>query len=224
MRKKVLIGKPLLRKMMVWSIVISMFIFNVLGVQAQETYANTVYAVYLDIVSYSSSVLTSEGSGNGHSFIVVHNSNAYAITVGHMRVPARSSVTVSVFDNRAAHKGVWYNIEGYCSSAIEGVSPARLSTGLSETELNTLNSYINNYDYYSYTSNNCSQFSKRCWNAVSDVQLSGGAPTLLRASILANGGSTSGVDIPSKSISSIAYQTSTSIVYDKSGAEGNSSN
>lgn len=58
---------------------------------------------------------------------------------------------------------------------------------------------------------------------MSDVKLSGGTPILLRASIVSNGGSTSGVDVPNKSISSIAHQTSTSIKSDPSGANGTSS-
>lgn len=67
-------------------------------------------------------------------------------------------------------------------------------------------------------SNNCAHFSKRCWNAVSDITLNGGTPLALRMSIKENGGQTSGIDVPSKSISDIAYQTDTSIVYDTSGA------
>lgn len=222
-RKKLFHKNRFLKKMVAVLIVVSVVLLGALDVYAQQPYSNAEFAVSLDIISYNSPVLTSDGSGNGHSFIVVHNFNSYAIQVGHMRVPSNESVTVSVFDNRANHKGVWYNIEGYHASAIENASPARLSTGLSQEELNTLNSYINNYDYYSLASNNCSQFSKRCWNAVSDVKLSGGIPTLLRNSIVSHGGSTSGVDVPNKSISSIAYQTSTSVKSDSSGAYDSSS-
>ena len=215
-----LIRHRLLRRILALLVIISISIFSILGVQAQEPYANTVYAVYLDIISYPADILSSSanGSASGHSFIVVHNSNSYSIKVGHMTVPSRSAVTISTFGNRTAHKGVWYNVEGYYSSVIEAEDIAKLSTGITQAELTTLNYYINNYDAYEMITNNCSHFSMRCWNAVSDITLTGGTPLILYNSIKAQGGVTSGIDVPSKTISNIAYQTSTSIVYDSSGA------
>lgn len=74
-------------------IVVSVVLLSALDVYAQQPYSNAEFAVCLDIISYSSPALTSDGSGNGHSFIVVHNLNSYAIRVGHMSVPSNGSVT-----------------------------------------------------------------------------------------------------------------------------------
>lgn len=198
---------------------LSLCFSSVTAVYAQTPYANAVYSVSLDIVSYPSGVLTSNNnSETGHSFLVVRNYNSYSIRVGHMSVPAGGTVTVSVFGNRSAHQGVWYNIEGCYSSGINSSNAIRLTTVLTESKLATLNNYINNYDYYDLFDNNCALFSVRCWNAVSDVDLTGTIPIDLWYSIYGTYDFNTNTSVPSKTIYDVAYQTSNSIEYDESGA------
>ena len=82
----------------------------------------------------------------------------------------------------------------------------------------TLNNYINNYDYYDLATNNCASFSVRCWNAVSDVDLTGAIPIDLWYSMIYTYDYNTNTSVPSKTIYDVAYQTTNSIEYVASGA------
>lgn len=176
----------------------------------------------IDFVANITVVSTSGGGAlasvgyNDHSFIVIENISSSSITVGHMSVPAGSSVTVGTFGNRSTHTGIWYNIEGYT-----GVSYAcyGLTTGLTSSELSTVNSKINANDTWTLTKN-CSYFAKQVWNSIasSSYQISGGNPADIVTSIKSKQYYLTNPTIPSKSKSSIAYQTSSSITYSTAGA------
>lgn len=174
------------------------------------------FCATLQIVSCPNATSITSGSGIlGHSFLIVKNTGYTTITVGHMSVPVGESITIGTYGNRSNHKGIWYNIEGY-----NGLSGTRygLTTGLTGSQLSTLNQTINNNDTWSLFKN-CSYFSKTVWNSVNDnVTLSGTNPSSLANSIKKQSGYQTNPSIPSKSINTIARHTSTGIVYDKSGA------
>lgn len=187
---------------------------------AAETNSNAGFSATLEIISYPYSFerINSDNLGQGHSFIVVRNFNAYSIRVGHYSVPAKKSVTVSVFDNRKNHSGIWYNIESYAASEINNTQIAKLSKGITQNELNTLNTFLNSNDYYNLFSHNCTSFSVGCWNSVSPATLSANTPTTLYQNIKKNSSCLTNANLPYLPISSIAYQTPSSVCYDTSGA------
>ena len=188
-----------------------------------------VKAIEPDSVNASVQVLeriTSYESGGvssgllGHSFITVHNYSSNSVTIGHMSVPQNSYITIGTFDNRSAHNGIWYNIEGYNIYAINQVTYSTTAYMLtSSSEISTLNVAINTHDYW-MTSFNCSHFAAYRWNQItpSGLHVLPSYPGYLKSSIDSIGGTSSGLPTSGKALSSIAYQTSSGIVYDASGA------
>lgn len=156
-------------------------------------------------------------SGSGHAFLVIKNTSDSEITVGHMPVGTHDSVTIGTFGNRSAHCGIWYNVEGY-----HRPSPSYgLLMGVTPKDLATINRTINSNDSWSL-SNNCSSFAAKVWNAVNPTKnLSGGTPAILANNIqyyCDQAGYYENPEIPSKARSTIARHTTTSYVYDPSGA------
>lgn len=95
-----------------------------------------------------------------------------------------------------------------------------MATGVTADELVAVNSAINNHDYWTLT-NNCSSFAGDVWNAGNSGRtLTESNPSSLANSIKSYSGFTTNPTIPSKSLKSIAYQTSNSIQYDSTGASG----
>lgn len=94
---------------------------------ADEVQPCITFVASLQVVS--APVAGSIGSAgiSGHSCIIVKNTRNSEITVGHMPVSPGDSVTVGTYGNRSAHKGIWYNIEGYIG--LKGTSYG-LSTAL----------------------------------------------------------------------------------------------
>ncbi len=175
--------------------------------------ANTpAIVVIVDIVSYPGGYSAPQSSAYGHSFLLIHNYSYYPVTIGHMTVGVGDYITIGTFDNRSAHRGIWYNIEAYAINAVKQASYARLSYGLtSQSQVDTLNNAINSHDTYSYIPLfTCSSFACLCWNSVapSSMQVSGDAPLLLTSSILSHGGVSTGLTDSPKSDSTIAYQSS----------------
>lgn len=173
------------------------------------------FSATLKIISCpTNSSLNSSSGLLGHSFLVVTNVGNSTITVGHMNVPVGESITLGTFSNRSKHNGIWYNIEGYCGL---NKSYYGLTTALTGSDLTTLNKTINANDNWT-VSKNCSYFAKTVWNSVSSVKVSGTNPTSLSESIQKKSNYDINPKIPSKSINTIAYQTSTGVKYDTSGA------
>ena len=172
------------------------------------------FAATMQIVSFSGGGVGSSFGLEGHTFLIFKNIGTTEITVGHMPLEAGESVTIGTFGNRPAHKGIWYNIEGYC-----GVTPPTyaLLTGVTYGELIDINRAINNHDTWSIT-DNCSSFAVDVWNAGnSGKTLSGGNPAAVVSSIKKQSGYTTNPTVPVKSVSEIARHTSTGYVYDSSG-------
>lgn len=136
--------------------------------------------------------------------------------LGHYSVEPNESITIGTFGNRSAHKGIWYNIEGYINSNATRYS---LATAVTGTQLVTLNNVINKNDSWSLT-DNCASFAKDVWNSIAstDYQISGATPTALSKKIRKKSGYITNTAIPIKEKRKIARQTSTSIVYDSTGA------
>lgn len=152
---------------------------------------------------------------NGHSFIIVKNDSNATITVGHMPVGAGDSVTVGTYGNRNAHKGIWYNIEGY--ARMTGTYYG-LSCGLTMSDVYTITNVINANDTWS-VAKNCSYFAKTVWNAVYASQsVSGVDPLTLANSIQSKSFCVTNPSIPYKEKNTIARHTSSGYIYDSSGA------
>ena len=182
---------------------------------ADEVQPCITFVASLQVISAPISGSIGSAGISGHSFIVVKNTSNSTITVGHMPVSAGDSVTVGTFGNRNAHKGIWYNIEGY--SKPKGASYG-LQTGLTLNDLNTINTVINNNDNWTLT-NNCSIFAKKVWNAVYPSKaLTGTDPLTLSNSIKSKEYWIADPAVPSKTKDKIARHTSTGYVYDTSGA------
>lgn len=150
---------------------------------------------------------------NTHSWIVVENLSADDITVGRYPLSANASVTVGTFGNKSPHDGVWYNIEGYAQAS----NHVSIAMDLSKAELETVSTTINNNNSWTLLSN-CSTFASTVWNSVSSTKVSAGFPNTpsgLADSIKSKFKDTYTKDraIPTKTAASIAYQTSTGIIY-----------
>jgi hypothetical protein len=177
------------------------------------------FCATVSVVSYSNGGFSSDFTG--HSFLIVKNTGNSEITVGRMSVPINGSVTLGTFGNRSSHSGIWYNIEGYYSSSLPS-NRVSLTTALTGSQLVTMNSIINSNDSWAYL-NNCSSFASKVWNSISNLTISPGAiptPSNLCNSIK-NYSYVTGITVPSKVISNIAYYNGTSIIYDSSGAYSN---
>lgn len=116
-----------------------------------------------------------------HSWIVVYNNSGGNITVGRMSIANGTQIAIGTWGNKyindanVLHKGVWYNLEPYMAK-YEGAYSDNVSKNrnLTESDLATLNNYINSHDTWSKT-NNCSSFAAGAWNAVAGWnQLSAG--------------------------------------------------
>lgn len=181
------------------------------------------FAAYVWVVSDAGEGLGESMGIDGHSFLIVENVSHSEITVGHYDLPVGETVTIGTFGNRDAHKGIWYNIEGYYERTEGYPSPYAAVTAVTGSELNTMNAAINGHDSWSLL-DNCSEFAADVWNSIapSYVELRGGDPATMVTDIINCDYYDGRADIPTKSISEIARQTSSGIVYDRSGAEGGS--
>lgn len=178
--------------------------------------------VTMTIASYPRQENQSSLDHFGHAFLAFYNDSSVTITIGHMKVAPGSSVTIGTYQNRPAHKGIWYNVEGYNLNLInssEGL--ATLTISLSQNQLSTVNAAINGHDHWSHI-DNCASFARGVWNSVTSgsMQLDGMSPAELCSTITGHhpGYGTSLSTAFIQPISKIAYHTSTSYVYDTSGA------
>lgn len=172
------------------------------------------FVATMRIVSCSGGIYSSVGYF-GHAFLVFTNSGNSQITIGHMPLAVGESITIGTYGNRDAHSGIWYNIEGYTGVMNTSYS---LVTGVTLSELVSINAAINDHDYWTL-SNNCASFARDVWNAGnSGITISGSTPSEIVSSICGNANYTKNPTIPSKSITSIARHTSSSYQIDPSGA------
>ncbi len=182
---------------------------------ANEIQPRITFVASIKVVSAPVSGSSGIAGVSGHSFIIVKNVSNSTIKVGHMSVSVGNSVTIGTYGNRSAHKGIWYNIEGYVG--IKGTSYS-LSTGLTSADLDSVNAVINNNDKWSVT-NNCSYFAKTVWNtAYPTKKISGTDPLTLANSIKSKDSYITDISIPYKSKNKIARHTTSGYVYDSSGA------
>lgn len=164
----------------------------------------------LSIVSYG------PGGTGGHSFLIVTNDTASAITVGTYPVPGKKSVTVGTWGNKPDGKGVYYDLEAYFSSAYGAnkVWPGRVSLTIhiSSSALAKLSKDIKANNTWA-SLKNCSWFASTVWDDVSpsatDVSArsvtSAGAPTptSLAKNIKAKKGYKTNIGVPGATSSSV---------------------
>lgn len=182
---------------------------------ANEVQPRITFVASLEVISAPIAGSSGISGISGHSFIVVKNISSSTITVGHMPVSAGDSVTIGTYGNRNAHKGIWYNIEGY--GGIKGTS-YELACALTSTDLYSVNTVINNNDKWTVT-NNCSYFAKTVWNtAYPSNKISGTDPLTLANSIKSKNLCVTNPNIPYKAKNKIARHTTNGYVYDSSGA------
>lgn len=186
----------------------------------QESIKRSYFSVTMQIVSYPPQKL----AGDGHALLVFHNDGTNPVTIGHMRLAAGDGLTISTFNTRPPHAGIWYNIEAYESAGqpnATGIVSASLE--LSEDELYIVNNAINNHNYWTPLKP-CTHFAETVWNSVapSDQKVSGFLPSELCVSITNLPSCQHTALIPNKPINTVAYHTDTSIVYDSSSVKRNS--
>lgn len=123
----------------------------------------------------------------GHAFLSFKNTSSSPVTLGALEVKAGQEVTFGTWGN-AEHKGIWYNLESYLANHKNDLK-GRISllTGVTYSDLVTINSVIKDNDRWSAT-NNCSTFAVKVWNSIcSDkLKLDAGfpnSPTALMSSI-----------------------------------------
>lgn len=124
--------------------------------------------------------------GTGHAFLSFKNTSSSPVTLGPLNVYPGHEVTFGTWGNRGAHSGIWYNLESYYAN-YENDFQGRVSllTGVTYSDLRTINSLIENNDAWTDV-NNCSSFAVKIWNSISSNELSAGnpnTPTSLKASI-----------------------------------------
>ncbi|MCM3785178.1 hypothetical protein M3231_19575 [Neobacillus mesonae] len=120
----------------------------------------------------------SSGSTFGtHSFITVKNISSSAITVGGLSgIASQKTVSVGTWGNQDENKGLWYNLEAlYVNNNSAYKNRVSKSMYLTQTQLNSINTYIKNSDSWSHL-NNCSTFAVGLWNSVSSDTYSAGSP------------------------------------------------
>lgn len=96
----------------------------------------------------------------GHSFLAIKNTSSRGLYVGKKYVPKGTTVTIGNWGNMKQHIGLWYNLEQYTTTSYEIVS---LHSILSDNELDTLNEYILEHDWWTWEYN-CTTFAAEAWN------------------------------------------------------------
>lgn len=148
-----------------------------------------VLTVFSDPNAYSGGSSGDGGIANfgSHAWITVKNISSSNINVGKFSgiAPGKTMSLGTwgpVLPSANEHQGLWYNLEAYKIYKYS-IWPGRisLSYGLTASELNTLNSYIINNDYWSKFTN-CSSFASGAWNATvySGFRLDAGYPNTPR--------------------------------------------
>ena len=198
--------------------IVTMFSFPICAFASTTRFE---WSVTMKIVAYTKDDQSSSMGGWGHAFLAFYNDGTVDITIGHMTVEPNSSVTISTFDDRSAHKGIWYNIEGHNIAGIDWVTAAAMTISLTEAELETVNDAINSHDRWELL-DNCCGFSGDVWNSVapSKYTVSGLVPSALYTSIKSfpDYETTVSYDLYYQPLSKIAYHTDKSFVYSPSGA------
>jgi hypothetical protein len=162
---------------------------TVAGVKGMATAAAVAPAVAVITVfsdsSYSSAGDSSAGALGAlmgqHAFITIQNVSSSNIDVGKLSgLAPGKSLSLGTWRNvvTTEHNGLWYDLEAYLI-ARRGYYSNRVSASyiMTSAQLNTLNSYIINNDYWSFGTN-CSSFASGAWNSAVDAsyRLSAGAP------------------------------------------------
>ncbi len=181
----------------------------------EEVQPRSEYYLTVTIVSDSDGIASSITEYLGHAFLIVRNDSTFPITVGHMQIPAETAITIGTFGTIDAHKGIWYNIEGYNQGYYKGTAA---TYAVPQSDISALNYAINSHDRHSGLSDNCAAFARDVWNAVvpSSYEVSGSIPATLESSIASLNIATTSYSIPTKTINDVAYQTEDSIQYDTS--------
>ena len=119
---------------------------------------------------------SSSWSTSGHAFLAFKNTSGCPITIGGLTVLAGEEVTFGTWGNKAAHVGIWYNLESYFVNA-QGSYGNRvsLSVNITQDDVDLINIMVANNDTWAVL-NNCASFATRLWNEVSSVTLDAGTP------------------------------------------------
>ena len=125
----------------------------------------------LTIFSDGSKGVFNSGS---HAFISIKNISSSNMKIGLITVNPNMEITIGTWANRRPHKGIWYNLEAYFI-ARDDVYDKRVSLTITidHDEIDKINNFLNNYNTWT-TMNNCSKFSTKIWNLVSNDKLSAG--------------------------------------------------
>lgn len=188
------------------------------GMKAKRSYSEFTITILAYIPTFDTPGVS---SGYGHACILLHNNSSIPMTVGRMLVMPGDYVSVGTFDLEHSpnenHAGVWYNVEGYHMRGISNYEYAAVSYDLTDTQVARLTNYINLNNRYVHANYTCASFAIGCWNAVvpSRYQLSTTSlPDILIHYIQDLRLPSTVLPSTSKDKDTIAYQTSTGVVYD----------
>lgn len=111
-----------------------------------------------------------------HSFITVKNISSSNILVGGLSgIAPNRTISVGTWGNKNEHTGIWYNLEAKFIASGGYSGRVSHSMYLTQTQLDSVNSYIRNHDSWSYL-NNCSSFAVGLWNSISSDKYTAGSP------------------------------------------------
>ncbi|MCP1182935.1 hypothetical protein [Paenibacillus sp. 1781tsa1] len=119
----------------------------------------------------------STGSNWGtHSFITVKNVSSSNISVGGLSgIASNKTISVGTWGNKSENEGIFYNLEAKFISENSYNNRVSRSMYLTQSQLNSVNSYIRSHDSWS-SLNNCSSFAVGLWNSVSTDTYTAGFP------------------------------------------------
>lgn len=161
-------------------IVTVLLVLAILIAYPAATYAFSVYSTatigILTIFSVNDGG-SSSWNRSGHAWISFKNFTHPPVEFGGLNVATNSEVTIGTFGNlEYYHVGIWYNLESYLVNQLNQMSGrVSLSMAITRSELDTINSLIDENDEWAVL-NNCSSFAVKIWNAVSEDKLSAGSP------------------------------------------------
>lgn len=152
-------------------------------------------------VSTSVGQLTIFCMEGNHAFLSFKNTYSDPARIGGLSVNRGHEITIGTF-NYNSHKGIWYNLDSHlyhhAGMANQFSGRVSLTTSVTQSDVDAINSYISSHDTWSQT-NNCAYFAANVWNLVSSTALSAsypGNPTVLANSIRSVSGYQTNRSIP----------------------------
>jgi len=145
---------------------------NLSAVHGINPNATATISIYADDSTTAGSTASFISSIAGaHAFIVIENTSQVSFEIGEYNVKPNEQISISKFGNIDEHDGIYYNLEtltvyydGYQNSVY-------LTEQIDSTDIESIDTYVDNNDSYGAFQNNCASFSTDVWNLVSNRTL-----------------------------------------------------